>query len=162
MRRCAAGRRRGCSGSPETWRLGASAEGAVELPKRRERDRDRDRTPSIARNLWIDLSGPGIDAAREREHVLDAVLLQQGGGAQAARPVVAVSNDDLARAGLHVVEGRRQLVERHQHAALDARELVLPGLAHVEEVRLLSLLHPRRQLGGGGLARPGETLSRSS
>src|SRR5438128_7918940 len=59
---------------------------------------------------------------------------------------MAVADDELPRAGLHLRRARRQLAERKEQAAWKARELVLPGLPHVDEQRLFAALELAREV----------------
>src|SRR5438045_6534320 len=41
------------------------------------------------------------------------------------------------------LEARRERTERHEFRAFDPANLMLPGLAHINENQLLSAIHPR-------------------
>ena len=79
---------------------------------------------------------------------------------QAADSVVAVADDLLARCGADVPRTPCQLRQRHQHAVRQARQLVLPGLPHVDEQRFLAALQIAGKLVDGDLARHGRLLEK--
>ena len=70
---------------------------------------------------------------RERERVPNPASSQEGGGAQRAHAVMAVTDDLRARRRLHLLEARGKLVQRDQRLRGQPRQLVLPFVAHVEE-----------------------------
>ena len=82
-------------------------------------------------------------------------MQQQIGGAEAAHAMVAVADDQLSGPGPHLGRARRQLGQRHELAVRQLREVVLPGLAHVDEQRLLAGLEPAVQLVDGDLGSHG-------
>jgi len=79
-------------------------------------------------------------------HAGEAVLLEIQGDLHAAAAVVA-DGDDLVLLR-ELGDARLNLSHRHEPRAGDARLVVFPGLAHVEQQRRLAVVvrKPRRQL----------------
>src|SRR5207237_1154275 len=101
---------------------------------------------SVARDGRVDLFRPAVYAAREVVDFREALAREEGADLRAAHPVVA-HEDRLPLA----VERGRPLVEeaeREEARALDARQLVLLRLAHVNQERLVAAPQALGELGG--------------
>src|SRR4051812_40723627 len=99
---------------------------------------------SVARDGRVYVRRPAVYAAREVVNLLEALPREEGADLRAAYPVVA-HEDRLALA----VERRSPFVEEaqgEQSRALDARKLVLFGLAHVYDERRLFAPHALGEL----------------
>jgi hypothetical protein len=92
----------------------------------------------------IDLEAPPVDATREVPGGADADPAEELDGRGAPHAVVA-EHDDLA-IGIDGVGESLELAERDEARARDARDRVLPGLAHVEEGDFFPAPQPPREL----------------
>jgi len=94
----------------------------------------------------------GLAAAGEVVDAGGALGLQEQGHAQAARAVVANDHDFLRV--FQLAQPRRHFAQRHEQRLRNMAGLELPGLAHVEQHRLLA-----RRIGEpGGEFRDGKVL----
>ena len=85
----------------------------------------------VARNGWVDLATPAIDATGQIASAksLRAKPLR---GHVAAYAMVAI-HDELARA-VQTIELRRQIVHREQLGRADAAQRPFPGFANIEQL----------------------------
>src|SRR2546423_8628585 len=101
---------------------------------------------SVARHGRVDFRRPAVNAAREVVDLREALAREEGADLRAAYAVVA-DEDGLAFG----VERRGPIVEEaqgEQARALDARELVLFRLAHVNQEQLFAAAPPLLELRG--------------
>src|SRR5256714_7386199 len=107
---------------------------------------------SVARHGRVDFRRPAVNAAREVVDLREALAREEGADLRAAYAVVA-DEDGLAFG----VERRGPIVEEaqgEQARALDARELVLFRLAHVNQEQLLAAAPPLLELRGRNRLEP--------
>src|SRR5262249_32606332 len=86
---------------------------------------------SVPRHSRIHVARPGLESTAQVLELAKARAMQHLEGAHAALPDMALEHDLAARIQLAHALGQR--VERDQDRARDARDLVLLGLAHVDQ-----------------------------
>jgi len=67
--------------------------------------------------------------------------------------VVAIADDELPRRGPYLCNARRQFADREEQAVRKPRQLVLPGLPHVDEQRPFAAGEPARKIVDGDFPR---------
>src|SRR3990167_6792955 len=85
----------------------------------------------IPRHVGVDVGGPGVNAAVEVLELLEAEALEDLDRLLAAGAVVAVDHDGVG--GVQLIHAQVQLTERDELGSLDADDVVLVRLAHIEE-----------------------------
>src|SRR5688500_420459 len=106
----------------------------------------------VSRDRWVDCARPRIDAPLEIVHALEPLLFEEQRHLHAA-PAVMADRDHLA-CRVDLGDARRHLAHRKELRACNARPLVLPRLAHIEQHGLLAarVVQPLPQLGRHDLA----------
>src|SRR5256885_4178009 len=89
---------------------------------------------SVPRQAWVDIHRPRVNSAAQAAHPRETRRLEDLQRLERTRPVMAVRHD-LAMA-VQLAEAGRQLGERNQHGAVDAGNLVLVRLAHVDHEQI--------------------------
>src|SRR2546426_10752283 len=85
----------------------------------------------ISGDGWVDLQGPGVDAAGEVLHVLEPLLQEELGRVHAAHPHVAVQDDLGVRVELLVFGAQR--AERDEFSARDLADVVFPRFPNMKK-----------------------------
>ena len=103
----------------------------------------------VDRQAGIHFLRPGVDPALQVLHLAEAGAEQQLQGARRARAGLA-EHDHLLGA-VQLGEAGGQLPQRDQRGALEARDLQLVRLAHIQQAQVVALLQALSQLGGGDI-----------
>src|SRR5438034_11793357 len=85
----------------------------------------------ISGDGWVDLQGPGVDAAGEVLHVLEPLLQEELGRVHAAHPHVAVQDDLVVRVELLVFGAQR--AERDGCSARELADVISPRVPNIDQ-----------------------------
>src|SRR5438876_8141461 len=98
----------------------------------------------IFRHGWIDLIGPGQNAAGEVVNLAEPGLLQEIDSFSGAFAAAAMRHDFARR--VEFVHAARQLAERNQFT-LEIANLVFVRLAHIQNEDVIAFVEARLQFG---------------
>ena len=91
----------------------------------------------IKRHGEINLSGPGLDPTIQIDGVLNVVVGQKVDDLHAADSMM--TDDDILRRLMEQLKLGRDLAHRYQLTAFQPADIKLPGLAYIDQARLVAL-----------------------
>ncbi len=92
----------------------------------------------VARDLLVDVNGPGVDPTHQVFDARESLLMEKGGGVGAPHPVMAMA-DDLGVA-VKLVQGLRDGRERNQDRSLDLGGGIFPGFPDIYQDELVAFI----------------------
>lgn len=85
---------------------------------------------SVGGHLVVDVARPGIDTARQVDHIGKSLVVEVHGDLPAADAVV--TDDHRLTSRIECLDGARKLTHRDQLRTFDLADPEFPGFAHVQ------------------------------